>query len=183
MMGPGSAERQSADLLGGAILLRRIVAWCLDGVLIALLAGTFWVGGLIFGVLTLGLGFGLLHFLPLLPLAYHWLSLMSPLSATPGQRMMDLIVRRDADLGPPNGMEAVVSVLAFYATLALGAIWLGIALFTTRRRTPHDLLAGLVVVRARAFDAWVLESGAYHDASLTPGTGRWNMGFGGPSNA
>ncbi len=161
------------DVLTEGVLPRRVVAWCIDGVLIALLAGTLFVSGIIFGVLTLGLGFSVLHVLPVVPLAYHWLSLVSPLSATPGQRMMDLMVRRDADLGPPDGWEALVSVLAFYATLALGVIWLGVALFTARRRTPHDLLSGLVVVRAARL----------RDVMLTPPSADWNIGFGGRFNA
>ncbi len=155
------------------VLPRRIMAWLIDAVLIAILAATLWTSGFLFGLLTLGLGFPVLRLLPIVPLAYHWLFLVSPLSATPGQRMMDLIVRRNDDLGPPSGTEALISVLAYYATLGLGAIWLGIALITPRHRTPHDLLSGLVVIRARAYAA----------ASLTPAAGAWNMRPGGRFNA
>lgn len=163
----------SPTFLTDEVMVRRVVAWCLDGVLIAMLAGALWLFGFIFGLLTLGLGFPVLRLLPIVPFAYHWVSLVGPLSATPGQRMMDLIVRRNADMGAPNGTEALVSVLAFYATLALGAIWVGLALFTSRHRTPHDLLSGLVVVRARAFAG----------ATPMPPSGVWTMRFGGRFNA
>ncbi len=160
----GDPYTREGRFLTEGVLLRRIVACALDAVLIALLAGSFWVAGVIFGVLTFGLGLSVLHALPLIPLAYNWMFLMSPLSATPGQRMMDLIVRRNADLGPPGGFEALVFVLGYYVTLALGVIWLGIALFTERKRTPHDLLSRLLVVRARAF------------AELTAPPQDWNIG-------
>ena len=159
------------------VLPRRVLAWCLDWVLIAVLAGGLWLSGFTFGLLTLGLGFGVLHLLPAVPLAYHWLSLVSPLSATPGQRMMDLVVRRDQDFGPVSGTEALISVLAFYATLGLGLVWLGLALFTRHNRTPHDLLAGLMVVRARALAA----SPAATSLTRTPPA--WNTGLGGQFNA
>jgi uncharacterized RDD family membrane protein YckC len=181
MIGSSSASPSSAPhpawlsqtWLTDEVMPRRVIAWCIDGVLIAILAGAFWASGFVFGLLTLGLGFSVLHLLPIVPVAYHWLSLVSPLSATPGQRAMDLIVRRNEDFGQPTGTEALISVLVFYATLALGMIWLGVALFTERNRTPHDMLSGLVVLRARAFAA----------SELTPRPRAWNMGFGGPSNA
>jgi uncharacterized RDD family membrane protein YckC len=118
------------------VLLRRVFAWLIDWVLIALLCAALWTSGFTFGLLTLGLGFPVLRLLPVVPLAYQFLSLVGPLSATPGQRMMDLIVRRNDDLGPPTGTEALISVLAYYVTLALGMFWLGLALLTPRSRTP-----------------------------------------------
>ena len=167
-----------ADRLTEGVMLRRLIAWLLDGLLIVLLLGVLWLGGIVFGVLTLGLGFPLLHLLPLVPFAYNFACLAGPLSGTPGQRMMDLVVRRDRDLGQPTSTEALISVAAFYVTLLFGAIWICVALFTTRHRTPHDLLAGLVVVRARALQDWT-----EREALLTAGAGDWNMRFGGPSNA
>jgi uncharacterized RDD family membrane protein YckC len=86
-------------------------------------------------------------------------------SATPGQRMMDLTVRRNDDLGPPSGLQAFVSVLLFYVTMATSGLLLLVALFTIRHRTLHDLVSGLVVVRVRA---------------LTAEGGGWNM-YGGTS--
>ena len=44
-------------------------------------------------------------------------------------------------------------MVGFYVTLALGAVWLVVALLTTRHRTLHDLLSGLVVVRRARADA------------------------------
>lgn len=135
------------------VLSRRILAWIADAILIGLLLWVlFWILTL-FGFLTLGLGFGLMAVLPVVPFCYHLLSLLGVASATPGQRMFGLVVRRNDDLGPPTGIQAVLSILVFYLTLATSGLLLLVALFTTRKRTLHDLVSGLVVVRRHAFDA------------------------------
>ncbi|HEY1934114.1 MAG TPA: RDD family protein [Acetobacteraceae bacterium] len=132
------------------VMSRRIVAWVLDAVLIGLLMIALWLVLLLFGLLTLGFGFSAMTVLPFVPFLYQVLSLLCSASATPGQRMMDLTVRRDDDLGPPTVLQAVIFTLVFYLTLALTGLLLLIALFTERHRTLHDLLSGLVVVRVRA---------------------------------
>jgi uncharacterized RDD family membrane protein YckC len=148
------------DLLTRGVLARRALAWCVDAFLLAIIVAAFWTTGLVFGVMTLGFGMPLLGLMPLVPLAYNCLFLVSPLSATPGQALFGLRVRRNDDLGPPNFAQAVVSTLIYYLTLATWGLLLLVALFTVRRRTLHDMLSGLVVVRDRA---------------LTPPAGFWNM--------
>jgi uncharacterized RDD family membrane protein YckC len=132
------------------VMSRRVVAWFIDAVLIGLLMAALWVVLLLFGLLTLGLGFSAMTILPFVPFGYQVLSLLCSASATPGQQMLDLTVRRDDDLGPPTVLQAVIFTLVFYLTLALTGLLLLIALFTERHRTLHDMLSGLVVVRARA---------------------------------
>jgi len=141
------------DLLTRGVLTRRVLAWCVDLFLIAILVGAFWIAGLSFGVLTLGLGMPVLGLLPLIPFAYHCLFLASWLSATPGQALFGLKVRRDDDMGPPSLVQAVVSTLIFYLTIGTSGLLLLVALFTVRKRTLHDMLSGLVVVRERALTA------------------------------
>lgn len=151
------------DYLTMGVISRRCIAWVVDLVLIGLLMALLWWVLALFGLLTLGFGFALMAVLPFVPFCYHMLSLLGAASATPGQRLMGLTVRRNDDLGPPMLAQAVVSTLLFYASLATSGLLLVAALFTVRRRTLHDLLSGLVVVRTRALDA------------LTPGAGPWNM--------
>ena len=93
--------------------------------------------------------------LPAVPFLYQFLSLMRRASATPGQAFMGLTVRRDADLGPPTGLQALLFTAIFYVTMAATGLLLLVALFTTRHRTLHDMASDLVVVRRRALDAWV----------------------------
>jgi uncharacterized RDD family membrane protein YckC len=141
------------DFLVGGALSRRCVAWVIDVVLIGLLVWVSWWILVMFGLVTFGLGFGAMGVLPFVPFCYHLLSLLGPASATPGQRMFGLTVRRNFDLGPPTGLQALVSTLAFYLTLATSGLLLVVALFTIRHRTLHDLVSGLVVVRVRAMEA------------------------------
>ena len=140
-------------------------AWLIDVLLIALICVALWFALVLFGLLTLGLGLPLLGILPFVPFCYHMLFLAGPPSATPGQSALGLIVRRHDDLGRPTPVQALVSTLLFYVTLATSGLLLLVALFTVHRRTLHDLLSGLVVVRSRA---------------LTRGLGSWNMQGGSP---
>jgi uncharacterized RDD family membrane protein YckC len=153
------------DLLTEGVLTRRVFAWLIDVLLIALIMVALWFTLVLFGLLTLCLGLPLLGILPFVPFCYHMLFLAGPPSATPGQSALGLIVRRNDDLGRPTPVQAVVSTLLFYATLATSGLLLLVALFTVHRRTLHDLLSGLVVVRSRA---------------LTRGLGSWNMQGGSP---
>jgi len=153
-----------ANFLTEGVMSRRCVAWIFDVFLIAVLVFALWWVLVLFGLLTFGLGFGAMSILPFVPFFYHFLSLLGSSSATPGQQMMGLTVRRDFDLGPPTGLQALISVLVFYVTLATSGLLLLVALFTVRHRTLHDLLSGLVVVRARALTAategWNMQGGA-----------------------
>ena len=159
------------DWLTRGVLVRRVIALLLDVLLIAVIMAVVWAVLFVFGIVTFGLGMPLLAVLPAIPPVYHFGTLASPLSATPGQIVMRLAVRRNRDLGRPDPIEALISVACFYATLALGAIWLAVALVTTRHRTLHDLLSGLVVVRSEAVPP------------LTGGDDAWNMRPGGPPPA
>ena len=161
-MSTSSAYLDEGFLTEG-VLSRRCVAWLIDIVLIAVLVWVLWWAMALFGVLTLGLGFGAMAIQPAVPFCYHFLSLMGYSSATPGQQMAGLTVRRNDDLGPPNALQALLSVLLYYLTLATSGLLLVVALFTFRHRTLHDLVSGLVVVRVRAMER------------LTVPRGNWNM--------
>lgn len=152
--------------LTGGVLSRRCVAWVIDIVLVILLVWVLWWLLIFVGLLTFGLGWGAIGMLPFVPFCYHFFSLLGAASATPGQRMMGLTVRRNEDLGPPTALQALISVLGFYLTLATSGVLLVVALFTIRHRTLHDLVSGLVVVRFQALTA--------------PGGG-WNMYGGAPA--
>ncbi len=149
------------EMLTTGVLPRRLSPGCLDLVCIGVLLCLAWMLLLAFGLVTLGLGLPLMALLPLIPFCYHLLFLAGPMAATPGQAMMGLVVVRNDDFGRPSPPQAVVSTLGFYLTLALGAIWLAVALLTVRKRTFHDMLAGLVVVRRRALMPPAIRHGAW----------------------
>ena len=156
------------ESMTSGVMSRRVIGWLLDTMLLALICSGLWMFCVAFGVLTLGLGWPLFGVLPAVPVLYQWLFLASHMSATPGQAMMGLAVRRNEDLGRPTPAQALAFTLLFYLTLALGWFWVAVALVTERHRTFHDIFSGLVVIRTRA---------------LTQRSGVWNMGSGGPSPA
>jgi uncharacterized RDD family membrane protein YckC len=142
------------------VMTRRVLAWGIDVLLICLIMLPLWLVLLVFGLLTLGFGFGAMTVLPAVPFLYHFLSLLRPSSATPGQSVLGLTVRRDADLGPPTVAQALIFTVVFYITMATSGLLLLIALFTVRHRTLHDLASDLVVVRRGAFATWCRQTGA-----------------------
>ncbi|HET8997593.1 MAG TPA: RDD family protein [Acetobacteraceae bacterium] len=151
------------DMLTHGVLWRRVGGWFVDAVLIGLLVFVLWWLLVLFGFLTLGLGFPLLGVLPLVPFLYQLLSMLGPGSATPGQQVFGLVVRRNDDLGPPMPLQVVLFILGFAVTMATCGLLLAVALVTVRHRTLHDLVSGLVVVRVRGMYA------------LTAPPGSWNM--------
>lgn len=155
-------------LLTQGVMTRRVFGWFIDLLLLALILVVLWVVFMLFGLLTLGLGFPLLGVLPFVPFCYHVLFLAGPSSATPGQRMVGLLVRRNDDFGHPTALQAVISTIVFYLTLATSGLLLLVALITLRHRTLHDLVSGLVVVRIDAM------------APLTPPYGYGNIPGGSP---
>ena len=162
--------------LTDGVLTRRVWAFVVDGLLVSLLCGLLWLLLLTFGVLTLGLGLPLLGLIPFVPFLYNWLSLLGRVTATPGQALLGLRVRRDADLGSPDPIQALAWSAGFAVTFLVGAWPFLAALVTPRHRTLHDLVSGLVVVRSQAV----------RRVSLTGPGPTWNTGAGrsnGPTDA
>jgi len=155
-------------LLTRGVVTRRVFAWFIDLLLLAAIMLGLWLVLMMFGVLTLGLGFPLMGVLPFVPFCYHVLFLAGPTSATPGQQMLGLVVRRNDDFGRPTALQAVISTIVFYLTLATSGLLLLVVLITSRRRTLHDLVSGLVVVRTEAMQP------------LTPPFGYGNIQGGSP---
>ena len=156
------------DWLTRDVWPRRILAFIIDWVLIAVLwAASAWTIGVL-GILTLGIGFLLWHLLWLLPPAYFVLWLATAEAATPGQRLLGLTVRQDAALdfhaspdlraapdlravpGPSIAQAIAWTVLLFLSFSVAAGLPLLLALVTKRRRTLHDMLTGLTVVHRQA---------------------------------
>jgi uncharacterized RDD family membrane protein YckC len=132
----------------GAVLERRVVAYLIDLVPIALL--TLLVASVL-SVLTL-LSFGLLGFLwrllPLIAILYTAFWVAAPGSATIGMRCTGLLVRR-LDGGNPSPLQAVLFAALFYALVAItGWIIMLLPLVTARHRAAHDYLSGVLVARS-----------------------------------
>lgn len=135
------------------VIGRRIGGWAIDATLLVLLSWMVWGGAALVTLLTLGLAGGLLLLLPwgmALPILYGTLCIASPLSATPGQAMMGLVVRSETDGGHPTIGQAFTATTLHALSWAAGGLPLLAPLFSTRARTLHDLFSGTLVMRSAA---------------------------------
>lgn len=128
---------------------RRVFAFLLDYMIVALLLIPFAIVVFLLGLLTFGLGWSLFAILaPLVALIYVWNTLGGPNQATVGMRMMGIRLER-LDGRPVDGMLGVVHSVLFWAgNVVLTPLILLVALFADRKRTLHDLLLGTVVTRS-----------------------------------
>jgi len=143
------------DRLTSGLLTRRCLAWVLDMFVLSALVFVGWMTGVTFTAITLGLGAPIFGLIALLPLLYGFIALLSPLQASPGQAAFGLAVVRDDDLGAPTPLQALIYMFAYLITAASGLIWCAVALVTTRHRTLHDMVSGLVVVRRSALETYL----------------------------
>jgi uncharacterized RDD family membrane protein YckC len=136
------------------VLARRIVAFCVDFLVIAapIVLGAMFIFA--FGIVTLGLGWALYWLLPaasvIWALVYFGVTLGGPRSATIGMRVMDLEMRTWYG-APAYFLLGAVHAVAYWVTVsALTPLILLVALLNRRRRTLHDMLVGTIVVNAPA---------------------------------
>jgi uncharacterized RDD family membrane protein YckC len=128
---------------------RRIVAFMLDYLIVAILLIPFGILVFFLGLLTFGMAWGLFGVLgPLVAMVYIWNTLGGPNQATTGMRVMGIRLDR-LDGRPIDGLTAVVHSVLFWAgNVILTPLVLLVTLFTDRKRTLHDLLLGTVVSRS-----------------------------------
>jgi uncharacterized RDD family membrane protein YckC len=132
------------------VLARRVIAFAIDVLVITIpviFAGMFI---LLFGLITLGLGWVLLWLLPpaslVWALCYYGMTLGGPASATLGMRVVDLEMRTWYG-APCYFLLGAVHAIAFWVSLsALTPLVLAVGLLNGRRRLLHDLLLGTVVI-------------------------------------
>lgn len=138
----------TAPELFEGVLTRRAVAFIIDMAIIGLLATLIAIVGLVLGFLTLGLGWLALPIvIPLAILGYYAATLGSPMRATVGMRLMDLVLTPTR--GPPlDGWKILIHPLVFWITVWIAwPISLLVALLTPRREMVQDLIAGTLMLR------------------------------------
>jgi uncharacterized RDD family membrane protein YckC len=122
---------------------RRIVAVCLDLILVSILSFAIW-----FALLVLSFGLTLLFLPPLFPFVaffYNGLTISGWRMATPGMRGMDLEMRLTDGTRVPF-INAAVHAVLFYVSWMFPPILL-VSLLTSDKRCLHDILAGVIVTR------------------------------------
>lgn len=147
---PHAYDPALAPELFEGVLARRVVAFVIDFLIIAvpvLLAAMFIFA---FGIITLGLGFALYWLLPaatvIWALFYFGATLASPASATIGMRVMDLEMRTWYGAPAYFVLGAVHAVFFWLSVSALTPFVLLVCFFNERRRLLHDILLGTVIV-------------------------------------
>jgi len=132
------------------VLPRRVVAFVIDLIILAIPVAI--VAAFIFaaGVVTLGFGFFLFALLPpamvLWALAYYGLTLGGPHSATIGMRLMDLEMRTWYGAPAYFVLGAVHAVVFWISVAMLTPFILLVCFFNERRRLLHDIVLGVVVI-------------------------------------
>jgi uncharacterized RDD family membrane protein YckC len=127
---------------------RRVIAFCVDYLLIGLLLIPVGILIFILGFFTIGLGWMLFGIIgPLTALLYVAMTLGGRHQSTLGMRLMGIRLER-LDGGAVDPLLAIVHTVLFWAANAiLTPLILLATLFLSYKRTLHDLLIGTVVVR------------------------------------
>ena len=138
-----SPNAMRADALAG-VRTRRIIAVCIDLVLVSLLVAALWIVSIV-----LTLGFALFFLPPLFPFVaffYNGLSVSGPRMATPGMRAMDLEMRMHDTGARVPFINAAVQAVLFYVSWCFPPVFL-VSLIDPEKRCLHDIIAGVVIVR------------------------------------
>jgi uncharacterized RDD family membrane protein YckC len=145
--------RTNPELFEG-VPARRVVAFFIDLIIIAVPVVCASVFILLFGFFTFGLGWMLFWLLSpgalIWALLYYGFTFGSPSSATIGMRVMDLQMR--TWYGEPcYFVLGAVHAVVFYLTVStLTPLILLVGLANDRRRLLHDLVLGTVVINSDA---------------------------------
>jgi uncharacterized RDD family membrane protein YckC len=154
----------SPELFEG-VLARRIVAFIIDVIIIAipLIAASAFI--LVFGLFTFGLGWALFWFLSpasvIWALAYYGMTLGSPASATIGMRAMEIEMRTWYGAPAYFVLGAVHAVVFWVSVSVLTPFILLVGFFNSRRRLLHDILVGTVLINSPARAASLRARAAY----------------------
>jgi len=136
------------------VLARRVIAFFIDVLVIAVPLALLAVFILMFGVVTLGLGWFLyLLFAPISviwALFYYGLTLGSPACASIGMRMVGIEMRTWYG-GEMYFLLGAVHAVGFWLTVSLLTPFvLLVGLFNDRKRLLHDMLLGTIVINSTA---------------------------------
>jgi uncharacterized RDD family membrane protein YckC len=132
------------------VLSRRLLAFFIDVIIIAVpvIAAAIFI--FLFGIVTLGLGWMLFWLLSpasiVWALFYYGLTMGSAASATIGMRAMGLEIRTWYGAPAYFLLGAVHAVVYWVSVSVLTPLILLVGLFNTRRRLLHDMLVGTVLI-------------------------------------
>ncbi len=147
------------------VLPRRVVAFIIDLIIIAipLIAASIFI--FVFGLLTFGLGWALFWLLSpasvIWALVYYGMTLGSPASATIGMRAMEIEVRTWYGAPAYFVLGAVYAIVFWISVSMLTPFILLVGFFNPRRRLLHDFIVGIVVINSEARTARLRSHSTY----------------------
>jgi len=136
------------------VLARRVVAFIIDLVIIAipLIVASIFI--FMLGLVTFGLGWALFWLLSpasvIWALCYYGMTLGSPASATLGMRAMDIEMRTWYGAPAYFVLGAVHAIVYWISVSMLTPLILVVGFFNARRRLLHDMLVGTVLINNAA---------------------------------
>jgi uncharacterized RDD family membrane protein YckC len=133
------------------VVSRRFWAYLVDLIVIAIWSGIVCIAIFMIGLLTLGLGWALFALVPLTAIIYNAVTIGGSSQATVGMRFAGLKVLDVTTGGRPSALAAAVHALLFYVAVSTFILWacdVLLGLFRDDGRFGHDLLTGLMVIRA-----------------------------------
>jgi uncharacterized RDD family membrane protein YckC len=132
------------------VLARRVIAFAIDIIVIAVPLVLAWVFIFVFGLITFGLGWLLFWILSpasvIWALIYYGITLGGSASATIGMRAMGLQMRTWYGAPAYFVLGAVHAIVFWISVTVLTPLILLVGLFNARRRLLHDILVGTVII-------------------------------------
>jgi uncharacterized RDD family membrane protein YckC len=134
------------------VLARRVVAFIIDLIIIAipLVVASMFI--FVFGLVTFGFGWALFWLLSpasvIWALVYYGLTLGSPASATIGMRAMEIEMRTWYGAPAYFVLGTVHAVVYWISVSVLTPFILLVGFFNGRRRLLHDILIGTVLINS-----------------------------------
>ena len=154
-----------APELYDGVLTKRAFAFLIDVVIISIpvVLATIFIA--VFGVLTLGLGWGLFWLLSpasiIWPVVYYGWTLGGPHSATVGMRMLGVQMRTATGQRSYFVLGCAHALLFWASVSLLTPFVLLVAFFNRRRKLLHDFVLGTEVVNTHVAAAMAPVSRAY----------------------
>jgi uncharacterized RDD family membrane protein YckC len=139
--------RTAPELFDG-VLQRRVLAFFIDTIILVFISAMLLLVGGVAGLFTFGLAWLSLPFvIPLAILGYYAATLGSPMRATVGMSMMDIVLV-PARGYPLDGWKILIHPLVFWITVWVAwPISVFVALFTPRQQMVQDLVTGTLMLR------------------------------------
>lgn len=136
------------------VLARRVVAFIIDVIVIAIPLILGWMFIFVFGLVTFGLGWALFWLMSpgsvIWALVYYGVTLGSPASATIGMRAMEIEMRTWYGAPAYFVLGAVHAIVFWVSVSVLTPFILLVGFFNARRRLLHDMLVGTVIINSPA---------------------------------